>query len=265
MSNDVQDANQIFASEPPEGEAQPDRSTDLDRDSIDLALRFLVGFLSLSGDEAARRLLEEQRRLDRDPRLWESETPAGTKPLRRKAWHLGIGLMRRGQKRARRSLRSGYDISRRAAGQVSSMANRWGVSTVTSPVRKPAAALLERWRAEADRIIREGEVEELQGKVLATGTLGTLTKEVMDEIAENPDMHELVQDLIGQQGVGMATSIMDNARSVTLTADEGGEALVRWLLRRAPRRELPPSPVQGQRQTMYEPTARVEQEVADAG
>ena len=124
---------------------------------------------------------------------------------------------------------------------------------------------MERGRAEAARIIREGQLEEQQGRVLATGTIGTLTLEVMDEIAGNPEMQEFVQDLIGQQGVGMATSIMDNARSVTLTADEGGEALVRWLLRRTPRRELPPSPVQGQRQTMYEPTARVEQEVSNAG
>jgi hypothetical protein len=56
----------------------------------------------------------------------------------------------------------------------------------------------------------------------------------------------------------MASSVMDNTRSVTLTADDGADALLRWLLRRTPRRELPPSPVEGQRQTMYAPTARVE-------
>ena len=265
MSSEPQDTNQLFSPEPPEMEAQPDRSEDFDRDSIDLALRFLVGFLALGGDEAARRLQETQQRMDRDPTSWASEAPAEGKPLRRQAWHLGIGLMRRGQKRVRRRLRSSYDLYRRAVGRVSSASDRRVVRTLTSPVRKPVAALLERGRAEAARIIREGQLEEQQGRVLATGTIGTLTLEVMDEIAGNPEMQEFVQDLIGQQGVGMATSIMDNARSVTLTADEGGEALVRWLLRRTPRRELPPSPVQGQRQTMYEPTARVEQEVSNAG
>jgi hypothetical protein len=56
----------------------------------------------------------------------------------------------------------------------------------------------------------------------------------------------------------MATSMMDNARSVTLTADDAADALLRWLFRRKPRQELPPSPVEGQPQTMYAPTARVE-------
>jgi hypothetical protein len=80
----------------------------------------------------------------------------------------------------------------------------------------------------------------------------------MDELSRNPELQEFVETLIGQQGVGMATSVMENARSVTLTADDAAEGLLRWLLRRTPRRELPPSPVEGQPQNMYEPTARVE-------
>jgi hypothetical protein len=263
MSNEIRDSSQLFAPEPPGTEVAPERSVDLDRDNIDLAMRFLVGFLALGGDEASRRLQEMQNRLDGDPTLWASEVPTAEKPLRRQAWYLGIGLMKRGQRRLRRRLRSGYDLSRRVAGRVSSASNRWGVSTLTSPIRRPLAAQLERLHAEAARIIREGELEEQQGRALATGTISTLTLETMDDIAESPEMQEFVQDLIGQQGVSMATSIVDNARSVTLTADDAAESLFRWLMRRKPRRELPPSPVKGQRQMMYAPTARVEREVSD--
>ena len=263
MNNHTQDT--IFTPEPPDREAQPNQRADLDRDSIDLALRFLIGFLALSGDEAAWRLQAVQHQLDTDPALWGSEMAAEKKPLRRQAWHLGIGLMKRGQTRVRRRLRSGYKLSRRAAYRVSSASNRLGFTTLTGPIRKPLATQLERLRAEAARIVREGELEEQKGRALATGTIRTLTLESMDDISDSPDMQEFVQELIGRQGVGMATSLMDNARSVTLTADDAAEALLRWLLRRKPRRELPPSPVLGQPQTMYEPTARVEQEAPHAG
>jgi len=263
MSNKTEGTIQETLLAQADRDPQPELSAVLDRDSVDLTVRFLVGLLALGGDEAGRRLQDMQRQLDIDPTLWESRLAAGDRPLRRQAWHLGIGLMTRGQRRLRSGIRRSVDLSLRAAGRVSSASDRWGASRLTRPVRKPIAAQLEQWREEAARIIREGEVEEQQGRALATGALGTLTLEVMDEIAENPDMQEFVQDLIGQQGVGMATSVMDNARSVTLTADDTGEALLRWLLRRKPRRELPSSPVEGQRQTMYVPTTEVEREASD--
>jgi hypothetical protein len=107
-------------------------------------------------------------------------------------------------------------------------------------------------------------MEEHKGRALATGALSELITEIMDEVVKNPELQEFVQDMVGQQGMGMATSVADNARSVTLTADDAAEGLLRWLFRRTPRRELPPSPVEGQPQTMYVPTAKVEGEVPDA-
>jgi hypothetical protein len=123
---------------------------------------------------------------------------------------------------------------------------------------------LVQWRSEAAEIIKEGEMEEQKGRALASGALADLITEIMDEVAKNPELQEFVQDVVGQQGVGMATSVVDNARSVTLTADDAAEGLLRWLLRRTPRRELPSSPIEGQPQTMYAPTVKVEGEVTDA-
>jgi hypothetical protein len=253
MSDEIQERNLAG------WDAQPGQGVDLERDSLDLALRFAVGLLALGGDEAARRLQEMQRKLDTDPALWRAEVPAGQKSLRRQAWHLGVGLARRGQKRLRRGLRQGYDLSRRAMDRVSATPGGRAADLLTRPVRKPVAARLAQWRTEAALLENEGELEERKGRALASGVLATLILDLMDEIAQNPELMDFVQDLLSQQGKGMATSVVDNTRSVTLTADDTVDALLRWLLRRTPRRELPPSPVEGQPQTMYAPTARVEE------
>ena len=258
MSDEIQGTNQGPSSERTGLDAQPEQSVDLDRDSTDLALRFLVGLLALGGDEAARRLQDMQRKLDEDPTLWSSEMPAGEKTLRRQAWHLGVGMMKRGQRRLRRGIRSGYDLSLRAANRISSTSALRGDSRLTRPFSKPIGARLVQWRDEAALMVKEGELEEQKGRALATGTLAELILEVLDEVAKNPELQEFVQDLMGQQGIGMATSVVDNARSASLTADDAADGLLRWLLRRTPRRELPPSPVEGQPQAMYAPTAKVE-------
>lgn len=258
MSIEIQERNQEPSLEQTGPDARLELSVDLDRDSIDLALRFLVGLLSLGGDEAARRLQDMQRQLDENPTLWGSQTPVGHRTFRRRAWHLGVGLMRRGQRRLRRGIRQSYDLSLRAMDRVSSTSDAWGAGRLTRPVRKPIEARLVQWRREASLIQAEGELEDQKGRALALGTLAALISEIMDEVAKNPELLAFVQDLLSQQGVGMATSVVDNARSVTLTADDAAEGLLRWLLRRTPRRALPPSPVEGQLQTMYEPTARVE-------
>jgi hypothetical protein len=263
MINAARDMDQEPSQELLGWDAQPEVRADLNRDVIDLTQRFFVGLLSLGSEEFTRRLTEMQRRLDEDPSLWGAMMPAREKTLRRRAWHLGVGLTKRGQRRVRSGLRRSYKLTLRAAGRVASTTGRMGANRLARPMRRPIEARLRRWHQAAVQVEREGELEEQKGKALASGALTTLILEIMDEIAKNPDMQMFVQELIGQQGVGMATGIVDNARSATLTADDGAEAVLRWMLRRTPRRELPPSPVEGQPQTMYEPTARVEGGTSD--
>lgn len=259
MSDESQDTNREPPLESAGLDAQLEQGVDLDGNSIDLALRFIVGLLALGGDEAARRLQGMQRKLDADPTLWSLRVPAEQKSLRRQAWHLGVGLANRGQKGVRRGIRQGYDLSLRAMDRISSTPGGRVAGRLTRPVRKPIAARLVRWRTEAALIENEGELEELKGRALASGVLATLILELMDEIAKNPELLDFIQDLLSQQGKGMATSVVDNTRSVALTADDVVDGLLRWLLRRTPRRKLPPSPVEGRPQKMYEPTIRVEE------
>ena len=254
--------------DPIEREALPDhidfqyhweQDQDSDEDNLDLGLRFLVGLLAIGIDEATLRLQKMQAKLDQNPDLWRAGIPAPGKTLRRQAWYLGLGLFQRGQKRLRRDLRRVFEWSIGNAGRAASNSTDWGRRRLPSPLRDALEDRLLHWRAQAAEIIQEGETEELKGRALATGAIGDLIAEIMGEIASNPDLQDYVQDIVGQQGVGMATSVLDNARSVALTADEAAEGLLRWLFRRTPRRDLPPSPVAGQPQIMYAPKAKVEE------
>jgi len=236
MSDEIQNTNQEPSLELAGLHAQPGQGVDLDRDSIDLALRFLVGLLALGGDEAAWRLQEMQRKLDADPTLWNSQVPEGQKNLRRQAWHLGVGLMRRGQKRLRRGIRRAYDLSLHATDRVSSMSAGWGAGRLTRPVRRPIEARLAQWRTEASLIEKEGEIEEQKGSALAAGALAALILEITDEVARNPELRAFLQDLFIQQGRGVATGVVDSTRSVTVTSVDAADSLLRRLLRRVSRR-----------------------------
>jgi hypothetical protein len=260
--------------DPIEREALPDhidyqfqweQDQDPDDDNLDLGLRFLVGLLVIGVDEAALRLQKMQAKLDQDPDLWRAGIPSPGKTLRRQAWYLSLGLIRRTQKRLRRDLHRVFDWSTENASRAASSSTEWASRQLPRPLRDSLESRLVHWRTQAAEIIQEGEIEEYQGRALASGAIGELIKEIMDEIASNPDLQDYVQDIVGQQGVGMAASVVDNARSVAVTADESAEGLLRWLFRRTPRRDLPPSPVVGQPQTMYAPKAKIEEGDPDVG
>ena len=83
-------------------------------------------------------------------------------------------------------------------------------------------------------------------------------------MAESEEVDRLIMELVGQKSVGFASSLMDNLRMLTATADYALEGVQRKLLRRKPRRELPPSILEGKPQTMYSPV-RLEEVGQDDG
>ena len=76
-----------------------DPSSQPDQDNIELGLRLLVGLLAIGGEEAAHRLQKMQQKINEDPSFWRAETPEDDPSLRSQAWHLGVGLFLRGQRR----------------------------------------------------------------------------------------------------------------------------------------------------------------------
>ena len=101
--------------------------------------------------------------------------------------------------------------------------------------------------------------------MLASESIGLIIDQVVDLVAENPELVVLLAELDSQKSVGYATVMADNTRTLTATADDITDALLRKLLRRKPLRELPPSLLEGKPQTMYSSHALVEEVNRDDG
>ena len=230
----------------------------LDPDSVDLLLRFLVGLADLGGSELTRRLENMQRQIAASPKIVSPRGRMQNKALRQRVRHVSLGLLMRGQRRVRAGVRSSYGLFMNSSRWTLGKAERATNNRLTRPVRRPMEARLEKWRKKAALVEMEGELEEENSRLLAIGTLGTLVHDLLDQLEANPELEEFVHGLIGQQGKGLASTLVDNSRSITLTADDAAENVLRWLLRRTPRRSLPPSPVEGKNQRMYEPGTKAE-------
>ena len=70
-----------------------------------------------------------------------------------------------------------------------------------------------------------------------------MVDEFIDRLAENPQL----QAVITKQSIGVASDMRDEVRERTVTADNLMEGLVRRILRRTPRAELPGPPPEVQR------------------
>jgi hypothetical protein len=104
-------------------------------------------------------------------------------------------------------------------------------------------------------IIDEGRHEEELSRWLAREAALTTMDDVVEAVAENPEVTQVIQQVVTGQGVGLATVMRDNARRMGKSSDDLVEGVLRKVLRRRPREALPPSPLAGRPQTMYLPGA----------
>ena len=88
-----------------------------------------------------------------------------------------------------------------------------------------------------------GREAEPPSRELAKITYAQIVDEFISQLAENPE----IQTLVTQQSIGLATEVRDEVRGRGVTADNMLESLVRRVLRRAPREELPEPPPEVQR------------------
>lgn len=106
-------------------------------------------------------------------------------------------------------------------------------------IKRPIKSRIIRWR---DQLrddfaywVRVGQLEEGFSRGVSRRAFDALVDDVITVLADNPELQELVQ----QQSIGLATEVVDNVREVTVTADTIVEDIVRRILRRTPRRDLP--------------------------
>lgn len=132
------------------------------------------------------------------------------------------------------------DRSVRVSGRVAQPVTN---SFVFNPLRRRYENLIKRGEDRLARWTTHGRVEEQPSRELARRTYNEVIDEFIDRLADNPQL----QAVITKQSIGVASDMRDEVRERTVTADNLVEGLVRRILRRTPRGELPEPPPEVQR------------------
>ena len=247
----------------------PSQNPEHQASRLELVTRLVVGLLSSGSGELLRRLDELQDEVLADPGVVPRDSVTQPTSNRDALRYLIIALLLRGQRRVTNSVSSGA----RGGRALSMGAVRWTARTldrltdnpVGRPVRRPITRRARRWEQQLALLIQEGEIEEETSKVLASESVGLIIDQIVEIVAENPELDRMLAELVSQKSVGYATVMADNTRTLTATADDITDAVLRKLLRRRPRRELPPSLLEGKPQTMYSSEKLVEEVQRDDG
>lgn len=108
----------------------------------------------------------------------------------------------------------------------------------TAPFERAFERLHQRGEEKVSSWVELGRQQEPTSRKMARLTYLRIVDEFIDHLAENEELAELVQE----QSVSLAAEAVDSMRSRTVSADTIAERVVRRMLRRPPRDELPPPP-----------------------
>ena len=114
---------------------------------------------------------------------------------------------------------------------------------LTRPLQRRYHRLVQRGEQRFTNWVDFGRKSEPPSRELAKMTYEQIVDEFINHLAENPEL----QDLVTQQGIGLASEARDEVRERTVTADNLMEGIVRRILKRTPRAELPGPPPEVQR------------------
>ncbi len=104
------------------------------------------------------------------------------------------------------------------------------------PIQKQFNTLVKRGEEKLTPLVARGRREDPATRALAREAITQAVDEVIEYLAENEEVTELIQ----QQSMGMATEVVEDVRTRTVTADTVLEHFTRRLARRRPREKLPP-------------------------
>ena len=229
--------------EPPEQEVEqkPEEATDpvpaaieseKEFDAVVSLLRLLVG----AGIEAPAELVERLKKweetaneIDPEAELAESITPDALRYALVGFLFESQDEMRIGLSRFGRFFNASSQMFLRSIAPITQ-------SRAMQPMTNRYERLVQRGEDTVNRWVERGRVEEPQGRLMAREALIKTIDEVINQLAENPEIRELVTT----QSVGMAGEMVDGVRSRTVTADTLLERVARGLLNRPPREQLPP-------------------------
>jgi hypothetical protein len=111
------------------------------------------------------------------------------------------------------------------------------VRLLAKPVKQALDSTNHSLEDELERWIRIGRLEERQGRAIARIATSELVDEVLNQLSDNPALTDLMQ----QQSVGLAGSVIRDVRQTATSADDRIEQMARRLLR-SPTHNTPPNP-----------------------
>jgi len=112
-------------------------------------------------------------------------------------------------------------------------------SRLLRPAQGRFERLIRKGETVAGRWVQRGRVEETYGRRLASTAGQQGFNASMDQLGNAPAL----QDLVRKQSAGLTQDVLDEVRERTVSGDYVAEHLARSLLRRVPRRYLPPSTI----------------------
>jgi hypothetical protein len=207
----------------------------------------------VGSDQVLQRIQEVGRDLEAYPTFVQPETPLDEASALELLRCLGIGLFARGQRQVAKGVRTGFYASLGTTSWVLDKLDRVTDNWLARPLRRPVEIRLRKWGRGAGQVVREGRLEEQRSRQLAQEATYAIVDDVVEFIAQNPEVTGWIQELVAQQGVGLAEVMRDNARQLSAASDDFAEGLLRRILGRTPRQDLPSSPLSGKPQTMYSP------------
>ena len=213
-----------------------------------LLTRFLVGLVLLGSDELLARLRVVETELEAGAR---GEFMAEGETMGELLGYLALGTFLRGQRGLSRRIRRGIRLSMETAGWTLGMLNRLTDTPLGRPFRQPVERRFWHLMQEGQKAIGEGRRGTQNARLLAGRTLAQITGDLMAYIIEDPELMALIRRQVVEQSTGLAETATDSARQLGAGADAAIESAVRRLLRRQPRRDLPPSSLPADPQRVY--------------
>jgi len=215
-------------------------------DALRSTTRLLVGLALVGGDELLKRLQMLERDFDalpRDPEEMAARirtSPTG-QHIPDDIRHALIGLAFEMQDQVRvqtpRLLAAADQIISDVTRPAQSILNHIPiVGSLSRSLGLQYDTLQKRGEDRLKRWIAIGQREEARSRVLADQTFTRIVDDVIDYLADKPE----VQNLIAGQTTGLAGEVLSEVRERTVSGDSFLEGIVRAVLRKAPRAELPP-------------------------
>jgi len=204
--------------------------------------RFLVGSVFIGIDEISGRVQRSEVRISQNkfPEIEETEDFKPSKIPEEMYSHRFLeyaisGLIFETQDWFSRKLRTIDNYSRKIDQFSAPYINPVIRSRPLSPVRKGIEILIKRGELELFRVVELGKRENARSRNLVTTTLDESVDNGITYFAEK----EEIQILIQSQGVGLGSEILEEIRERAISSDNLLEGVVRKLLGRPNRLDLP--------------------------